>query len=111
MSLVEELRPKIKSKSIILSETIPHEVTFKTFHHLFRYAEERTKWGNLSQETKENIFMFFEYLRGLSEIQDPEHFSDWNYWQEWAISFMRHFDDANPRYSECFEKCVLGVKQ
>ena len=110
MSLADEHRSEIPSKEILLEEVIPHKVTFKTFHHLFRFADLRTKWGSFSQETQENIFMFFEHKRGLVEIHDPKHFADWNYWQGFLIDFIINFDESNPKYGENFE-AILGMNK
>jgi hypothetical protein len=110
MNFVDKLRAEIPSKEILLSEEIPHTITLKTFHHLFRLPDLRAKWGSFSKERKENIFMYFNHLRGLVEIHDAEHFADWNYWQDWAVDFIINFDVARPRYGNGFDE-ILGIKK
>ena len=110
MSLADKLRREIPDKEILLDEKIRHEVTFENFHELFNFKCLLKKWNSFSQETKENIFMFFEHKRGLVEIHDSDHFADWNYWQEFFIEFIIDFDEANPTYGENFE-AILGMKK
>lgn len=98
------------SEAITLVRREYHNISLKTFHKLARYADLRKKWGDLSAQTKENIFAYFQYLRGLTLIHDNDHYDDYDYWQDWFIKFMIDFDESNPYYDGNFEKVVLPLQ-
>lgn len=110
INFVDKLRAEIPSKEISLSEKIPHTITLRTFRNLLKYDGEKQKWSSFSKETKENIFMYFNHLRGLVEIHDAKHFDDWNYWRDWATHFIINFDEASPEYGNGFNE-ILGIKK
>ena len=66
--------------------------------------------GSLSQQTKENIFLYFQYLRGLVEIHDNDNYDDYTYWKKWFVGFICEFDETKPYYDGNFEKVVLQNK-
>lgn len=109
----------MKDTTFTLIDRKQHTLSFSRFHLLA--AEDssiRKKWGSLSQQTKENIFLYFQYLRGLVEIHDNDNYDDYTYWKKWFVRFMREFDEDSPYYDGNFEKVVLqnealmeGLKQ
>lgn len=110
INFVDKLRAEIPSTKILLSEEITHTVTLRTFRNLLKHDGEKQKWSSFSKETRENIFMYFNHLRGLVEIHDAEHFDDWNYWRNWATRFIIKFDETSPEYGNCFDE-ILGIKK
>ena len=98
----------MKNNVITLTEHHDHKISLKTFHLLVApYSGLRTKWGSFSDKTKENIFEYFLYLRGLVEIHDSDNYDNWNYWQNVFSDFIRGFDEQNPYYDGNFEIVVL----
>lgn len=94
---------------MILTETHDHKLSIKSFHLLLaRNSELRTKWGSFSNQTKEDIWEFFNYLRGLVEIHDYCNYANWNYWKDVMTEVVRRFDENNPYYDGNFEKVVLN---
>ena len=101
----------MKNNTITLTERHTHKISLKTFHLLIApYPELRIKWGSFSDQTKEDIWEYFHYLRGLVEIHDYDDYADWNYWQDSMANFLRRFDENNPYYDGNFEKVVLESK-
>ncbi len=101
----------MKNNTIILTERHTHKISLKTFHLLIApYPELRIKWGSFSDKTKEDIWEYFHYLRGLVEIHDNDNYGNWNYWQDSMRDFLRRFDENNPYYDGNFEKVVLDSK-
>lgn len=98
----------MKNNTITLTERHTHRISLKTFHLLIApYPELRIKWGSFSNETKEDIWEYFDYLRGLVEIHDNDNYDNWNYWQDVFSKFIRNFDEQNPYYDGNFERVAL----
>lgn len=98
----------MRNNTIILTERHTHKISLKTFHLLIApYPELRIKWGSFSDKTKEDIWEYFDYLRGLVEIHDNDNYDNWNYWQDVFSDFISSFDEENPYYDGNFEKVVL----
>lgn len=99
------------NSTVTLIESKRHELSLSKFHLLAAdFISVRKKWGSLSQQTKENIFLYFQYLRGLVEIHDNDNYDDYAYWKKWFVGFMREFDETKPYYDGSFEKVVLQNK-
>lgn len=99
----------MSSNTVILEETHKHKLSIKSFHLLLaKDPELRTKWGSFSVQTKEDIWEYFHYLRGLVEIHDNDNYSNWDYWQNTMTGFVRRFDENDPYYDGNFEKVVLN---
>lgn len=92
--------------TVILKETRNHCVTIKSFHLLLT-KDLKTKWDSFSDKTRENIWKYFQYLRGLVEIHDNDNYDRWDYWRDVMIKFVREFDETKPYYDGNFEKVVL----
>lgn len=98
----------MRNNTIILTERHTHKISLKTFHLLLATDSDlRRKWGSFSDQTKKDIWEFFNYLRGLVEIHDSDNYDNWNYWQCIFVGFIREFDEQNPYYDGNFEKVVL----
>lgn len=98
----------MENKTITLTEHHNHRISLKTFHLLIApYPDLRSKWRSFSNETKENIWEYFHYLRGLVEIHASDKYDNWNYWQDIMRDFVRRFDENNPYYDGNFENVVL----
>ena len=93
--------------TVVLFESKRHELSLSNFHLLAASSiSTRKKWGSFSRKTKENIYLYFQYTRGLvNEFSD--NYSDYDYWKEWFIDFVNRFDEAKPYYGVAFEKYVL----
>ena len=92
--------------TVILEETHKHRLTTESFDQLLD-KDLKPKWDAFSDQTKENIWDYFRYLRGIVEIHDAEHFNDWTYWRVVMTKFVRGFDEGHPYYDGNFEKVVL----
>lgn len=92
--------------TVILEETHNHRLTTESFDQLLD-KDLKTKWDSFSDQTKENIWGYFHYLRGLVEIHDVENFDRWTYWRVVMTKFVRGFDEGHPYYDGNFEKVVL----
>ena len=92
--------------SIIFEKTIRWEVTVKNFHLMLKTSCAKDKWKSFSEQTKENIFVYFWYLRN---IQDSDYFT-WSYWRTEMTAFVTKFDESNPKYDGNYEYVVLGHK-
>lgn len=94
--------------TVILKETHNHRLTIKSFDRLLA-KDLGTKWSSFSDQTKEDIWEYFHYLRGLVEIHDTDSYDNWNYWQDAMTEFVRKFDENHPYYDGNFERVVLRV--
>ena len=95
------------NNTVVLIESKRHELSLSSFHLLAAESVSvRKKWGSFSRQTKENIYLYFQYMRGLVN-EHSDNYSDYDYWKEWFQSFVREFDEANPYYDGNFEKVVL----
>ena len=92
--------------TVILEESHDHRLTTESFVQLLD-KDLKTKWDSFSDQTKENIWDYFQYLRGLVEIHDTDSYDNWNYWQDVMSEFVRGFDEGHPYYDGNFEKVVL----
>ena len=95
--------------TVILEETHNHRLTIKSFDRLLA-KDLKTKWGSFSDQTKEDIWEYFHYLRGLVEIHDTDSYDNWNYWKNEMSEFVRRFDESHPYYDGNFEKVVLRTQ-
>lgn len=92
----------------ILIERKRHDLSLSNFHLLAAYSvSTRKKWGSFSKRTKEKIYLYFQYLRGLVEVHDISNYANYDYWKKWFVDFVNDFDEQNPYYDGNFEKVVL----
>lgn len=99
------------NSTVTLIESKRHELSLSSFHLLAAESVGvRKKWGSFSRQTKENIYLYFQYMRGLVEVHSYSNYYDYDYWKKWFQSFVREFDEANPYYDGNFEKVVLQNK-
>jgi len=97
--------------TVILEETHTHRLTIKSFDRLLaKDPKLTTKWSSFSDKTKESIWEYFHYLRGLVEIHDTDNYDRWDYWQDVMMTFVRGFDESHPYYDGNFEKVVLHTR-
>lgn len=93
--------------TVTLFETKRHEISLSSFHLLAAdVVSTRKKWGSFSKQTKENIYLYFQYARNL-ENEFGNNYNDYDYWKKWFINFINRFDEAKPYYGGAFEKYVL----
>lgn len=95
--------------TVILEETHTHCVTIKSLDQLLA-KDLKARWNSFSDQTKENIWRYFHYLRGLVEVHDTDNYGRWAYWQDVMSAFVREFDETKPYYDGNFERVVLSAQ-
>lgn len=95
--------------TVTLEESRDHRLTIKSFGQLLDRAM-KPKWDSFSDKTKEHIWDYFQYLRGLVEIHDTDNSDSWAYWHVVMTKFVRWFDESHPYYDGNFEKVVLRTR-
>ena len=95
--------------TVTLEESHDHRLTIKSFGELLD-KDLKTKWDSFSDKTKEHIWDYFQYLRGLVEIHDTDNYDSWDYWQDVMTKFVRGFDESHPHYDGNFEKVFIRTR-
>lgn len=95
--------------TVTLEESHDHQLTTESFGQLLD-KDLKPKWDSFSGKTKENIWDYFQYLRGLVEIHDTDNYDSWAYWNVVMTEFVRGFDESHPYYDGNFEKVVLRTR-
>lgn len=95
--------------TVTLEELHYHQLTIKSFDQLLD-KDLKPKWDSFSDKTKEHIWDYFQYLRGLVEINDTDNYDSWAYWHVVMTKFVRGFDERHPYYDGNFEKVVLRTR-
>lgn len=89
------------NSELILEERHRYIVSYRSVSLLLE-EKAKEKWNTLSEWSRQNLFSFFVYKEGLSEIHDSRHCGDYLFWKNWFTNFIMDYDEKKPTFGECF---------